>query len=133
MKVEKSVSALPFNFSSSSNIDSLLSTSTNSTLNNSTGSTLSENTSCLDTTPSAKRRRTAVGESGYDIKMELEEHEVGVTDLRMSNREEDGTYTQINFETRIKQEQVEEGEIKEAGEVGGDLDLLFRIKQEMDE
>ena len=72
-------------------------------------------------------------ESGYDIKMELEEHEVGVTDLRMSNREEDGTYTQINFETRIKQEQVEEGEIKEAGEVGGDLDLLFRIKQEMDE
>ena len=70
-------------------------------------------------------------ESGYDIKMELEEHGVGVTDLRMGNREEDGT--QINFETRIKQEHVEEGEIKEAGEVGGDLDLLFRIKQEMDE
>ena len=72
-----------------------------------------------------------MGESGYDIKMELEEHGVGVTDLRMSNREEDGT--QINFETRIKQEQIEEGTIKEAGEVGGDLDLLFRIKQEMDE
>ena len=44
----------------------------------------------------AKKRK--MGDSGYDIKLELEEEEE-----------------------------------KEAGEVGGDLDLLFRIKQEMDE
>ena len=74
---------------------------------------------------------------GFDIKLELEEH-----DMRRKSRGEDGNFGQnqtFNFETNIKEEQLEadfeeeEVELKEAGEVGGDLDMLIRIKQEMEE
>ena len=70
-----------------------------------------------------------MGDSGYDIKLELEEEEEEEEDLGRKSRGED-----VNFETNIKKEQLEAGfEEKEAGEVGGDLDLLFKIKQEMEE
>ena len=59
----------------------------------------------------AKKRK--MGDSGYDIKLELEEEEED--DLGRKSRRAAG------FEE------------KEAGEVGGDLDLLFKIKQEMEE
>ena len=71
-------------------------------------------------------------DTGYDIKLELEEHE----DLVMTSRGEDSI-----IGSQVKQEQIEadfdekleKGKLKEAGEVGGDLDLLFKIKQEMEE
>ena len=74
---------------------------------------------------------------GFDIKLELEELEIG-----KKSRGEDGNFGKnqiFNFETDIKEEQLEadfeeeEVELKEAGEVGGDLDMLIRIKQEMEE
>ena len=74
---------------------------------------------------------------GFDIKLELEELDMG-----RKSRGEDGNFGQnqtFNFETNIKEEQLEadfeeeEVELKEAGEVGGDLDMLIRIKQEMEE
>ena len=68
-------------------------------------------------------------DSGYDIKLELEEEDMG-----RNSGGDFGVGSQINFDPNIKQEQIEaDFEEKEAGEVGGDLDLLFKIKQEMEE
>ena len=88
-----------------------------------------KNTPCLVRSPASKKRKTDTEYTGYEIKLELEEHD---EDLVMTSRGEDGI-----IGTEVKQEQFEvdfeKGDLKEAGEVGGDLDLLFKIKQEMEE
>ena len=75
----------------------------------------------LDTNSIAKKRKVDCEESvGFDIK--LEEDEVAV-----------------NLDIKVKEElidpdlveNVQEREKKEPGEVGGDLDLLLKIKQEL--
>ena len=74
----------------------------------------------LDTNSIARKRKVDCEESvGFGIK--LEEDEVTVNDIKVKEELIDPDLV----------ENVQEREKKEPGEVGGDLDLLLKIKQEL--
>jgi len=99
----------------------LLFVSTTSAFDTSSTDTLSENSLLPDTNSIARKRKVDCEESvGFGIKLE----EDVVT---------------VNLDIKVKEElidpdlveNVQEREKKEPGEVGGDLDLLLKIKQEL--